>query len=243
MNILGIDTNAKTVKGRAKGFMTAITYLAPARVSGVMNTCPNSSEGCRAACLYTSGRGRMTPIQEARVNKTKFFATERRAFMAQLHKETNAFIKKANRKGLIPCERLNGTSDIAWEKVNHEGQSMMEHFQDLQFYDYTKSTKRMMQFVNGQLHSNYHLTYSWSEDSSEDFAKEVLSLGGNVAAVYWDDFPETDFGGFEVINGDAHDLRFTDPRGKVVGLKYKKSAAGTETLGFVRDVETKNEEN
>ena len=102
MNILGIDTNAKTVKGQQQGYMTAITYLAPARQSGVMNTCPNSSEGCRAACLYTSGRGRMTPIQEARVNKTKFFATDRKAFMTQLIKENNAFIKKAARKGLTP---------------------------------------------------------------------------------------------------------------------------------------------
>ena len=97
MNILGIDTNAKTVKGQQQGYMTAITYLAPARQSGVMNTCPNSSEGCRAACLYTSGRGRMTPIQEARINKTKFFATDRNAFMTQLIKEKNAFIKKAAR--------------------------------------------------------------------------------------------------------------------------------------------------
>ena len=239
MKILGIDTNAKTVKGQQPGYMTAITSPAPARQSGAMNTCPNSSEGCRAACLYTSGRGRMSPIQEARVNKTKFFATQKRAFMAQLHKETNAFIKKAARKELTPCERLNGTSDIAWEKVKHDGLSIMEHFPALQFYDYTKSTKRMIQFINGELPTNYHLTYSWSEDSSEDFAKDILSAGGNVAAVYWDTLPVDDFG-FEVINGDAHDLRFTDPKGKVIGLKYKASAAGKETLGFVRDINPKN---
>ena len=235
MNILGIDTNANTVKGQKEGYMTAITYLAPARQSGVMNTCPNASEGCKAACLYTSGRGRMSPIQQARVNKTIFFAKERAAFMTQLIKENNSFIKKAARKGLVPCERLNGTSDIAWEKVKHDGLSIMEHFPALQFYDYTKSTKRMMDYVKGKMPDNYHLTYSWSEESSEDFAKEILSLGGNVATVYWDTLPVDDFG-FEVINGDAHDLRFTDPKGKVVGLKYKASAAGKETLGFVRDI-------
>ena len=92
MNILGIDTNAKTVKGQKQGYMTAITYLAPARQSGVMNTCPNASDGCKAACLYTSGRGRMSPIQQARVNKTIFFAKNRQAFMTQLIKENNAFI-------------------------------------------------------------------------------------------------------------------------------------------------------
>ena len=73
MKLLGIDSNAKTVKGQKKGYQTAIMYLAPSDVSGVMNTCPSASKGCRAACLNTSGRGRMSPIQEARINKVKYF--------------------------------------------------------------------------------------------------------------------------------------------------------------------------
>ena len=35
-----------------------------------------------------------------------------------------------------------------------------------------------------------------------------------------------DFGA-EVINGDEDDLRFTDPRGKVVGLVYKRAKGVT----------------
>ena len=53
MKILGIDTNAKTIKGQKKGYRTAITYLAPSDASGVINTCPSASKGCRAACLFT----------------------------------------------------------------------------------------------------------------------------------------------------------------------------------------------
>ena len=43
----------------------------------------------------------------------------------------------------------------------------------------------------------------------------------------------------EVINGDADDLRFKDPRGKVVGLTYKRAKGVTVDdaieSGFVID--------
>ena len=61
MKILSIDADAKTVKGLKKGYRTAISYLAPSNASGVMNTCPSASKGCRAACLYGSGRAKFTP--------------------------------------------------------------------------------------------------------------------------------------------------------------------------------------
>ena len=81
MKLLGIDSNAKTVKGLKKGFQTAIMYLSPSDGSGVMNTCPAASKGCRNACLNTAGRGRMSPVQEARINKTKFLADLEGEFM------------------------------------------------------------------------------------------------------------------------------------------------------------------
>ena len=109
--ILGIDNNAKTIKGRKKQYSTAIIYLAPSDASGVKNTCTSASKQCRKACLFTSGRGRMNPIQEARINKTKFLVNDEEKFLRQLWKETSNHIKLSNKKDLIPCERLNGTSD------------------------------------------------------------------------------------------------------------------------------------
>ena len=131
MKILGIDNNAKTVKGRKKQYSTAIIYLAPSNASGVINTCTSASRGCRAACLFTSGRGRMNPIREARINKTKFLVNEEEKFLRQLWKETSNHIKLSNKKGLIPCERLNGTSDLRWEDYKLEGQNIFESFKDL----------------------------------------------------------------------------------------------------------------
>ena len=237
--ILGIDNNAKTIKGRKKQYSTAIIYLAPSNASGVMNTCTSASKECRKACLFTSGRGRMSAIQEARINKTKFLVNDEEKFLRQLWKETDNHIKLSNKKGLIPCERLNGTSDLAWENYKLDGQSIFRAFPDLQFYDYTKHLSRAVAFANGKLPSNYHLTFSRSENTSDEQVAQLLGWGVNVAVVYHKELPETDFGGFEVINGDENDLRFADPLGKVVGLKYKPSVADNpQDMKFIRKTQT-----
>ena len=233
--ILGIDNNAKTIKGRKKQYSTAIIYLAPSNTSKVANTCTSASKQCRKACLFTAGRGRMNPIREARINKTKFLVEDEEKFLRQLWKETDNHIKLSNKKDLIPCERLNGTSDWRWESCTLNGENIFQAFPDLQFYDYTKHLDRAIAFANGELPSNYHLTFSKSETTSDETVRDLLKRGVNVAVVYWKQLPETDFGGFEVINGDETDLRFADPVGKVVGLKYKPTQADDPAnMDFIR---------
>ncbi len=181
----------------------------------------------------------MNPIREARINKTKFFVNEQETFLRQLWKETDNHIKLSNKKGLIPCERLNGTSDLRWEDYKLDGQNIFRAFPDLQFYDYTKHLDRAVAFANGKLPSNYHLTFSRSENTSDEQVAQLLGWGVNVAVVYGKELPETDFGGFEVINGDENDLRFADPLGKVVGLKYKPSVADNpQDMKFIRKTQT-----
>ena len=242
MKILSIDADAKTVKGLKKGYRTAISYLAPSNASGVMNTCPSASKGCRAACLYGAGRAKFTPsIPKARINKTKFFHSDPVGYGQQLYKELKAHQKSSARKGLTPTVRLNGTSDIAWEDfiLEETGKNVFESFPDLQFYDYTKRTNRVADYVDGKLPKNYHLTFSKSENTSDEQVAQLLGWGVNVAVVYGKELPETDFGGFEVINGDETDLRFADPMGKVVGLKYKPSAGEAEKVKpFIRQTKT-----
>lgn len=228
MKLLGIDTNVKTVKGQSKGYMTAILYLAPADVSGY-EVCPMATAGCRAACLYTAGRGAFSTVQKSRIAKTKWFFEDRVAFMAQLVKEIAAFIKSAQRKGFIPTIRLNGTSDIVWERVAVPGfANVMEMFPNVQFYDYTKRHNRK------DLPANYHLTYSLAEDNDAS-ARKALDNGINVAAVFRVPAFPTTYMDREVVNGDETDLRFLDPRGVVVGLKAKGKAR-KDTTGFVKEV-------
>jgi hypothetical protein len=236
MKLLGIGSDAKTVKGEKKGYLTAITYLAPSDASGVTNTCPSASKGCRKACLFTSGRGRMSNVMEARINKTKFFVDDQVTFMLQLKREIIAFIKKASKLNLIPCVRLNGTSDIAWEDIELDGKNIMEHFSGLQFYDYTKRLTRMVVWLAGGMPRNYHLTFSRSENTSDAVVRDILKEGGNVAVVYADKLPDSDFGFVEVVNGDESDLRFRDRQSVIVGLTYKRTTVAKDDAiesGFV----------
>lgn len=71
-NLLSIGTsNAKTKKN---GRDTRILYLAPAtQNSRGADMCPNRSAGCTASCLFTAGRGRMSNVANARINRTEYF--------------------------------------------------------------------------------------------------------------------------------------------------------------------------
>ena len=221
--------NAKINKSTEKGFWTYGIHLAPAKLSG-FNVCAWASKGCADACLNTAGRGRMTPIQESRIKKTKWFYNDRENFMLQLVKEIGNAIKLAVKKSQTPCFRLNLTSDLAWESQKFNGVKLMEIFPNVQFYDYTKSFKRMEKYLKGKFPKNYHLTFSRSE-SNADETEKVLRLGGNVAAVFRKELPKT-WNGYKVINGDETDLRFLDEENIIVGLVEKGLAKKDET-GFV----------
>jgi len=224
--LLNIDNNAKTVKGQKYGYLTAILYLAPSNQSG-FNVCPQASKGCKRACLYTAGNGSYPSVKLGRINKTLWYMQERESFLNQLRKEINLFIKKAKSKGLIPCIRLNGTSDISWENTG-----LINEFKSIQWYDYTKVYKRALKFVSGKLPKNYHLTYSLNEDNKKQ-ALDILKRGGNISAVFRKTLP-TQFKGFKVVNADINDLRFLDPSNSIAGL-IAKGKAKNDYSGFVLD--------
>jgi len=210
--------NAKTIKSLKYGMHTYIMYLAPFTQNATgKNHCSHASAGCIEACLFGSGFGGMyTTVEIGRINKTNYFVAERQNFLNQLVSEITKLSNKHAKKGESLCIRLNGTSDIAWEKFKiKDGKSIMELFPNVQFYDYTKNYLRF----NRVLPENYHLTFSRSETNDEN-VEDLLSKGHNVAVVF-DELPET-YKGYKVINGDESDLRFKDEKNVIVGLKYKK---------------------
>ncbi len=234
--------NTKTVKGEKYGYQTFILHLAPANLSGY-ETCPKRTAGCTAACLNTAGRGGMfkpggtNTIQEARKRKTRMFFEQREEFMAQLVKDIESARKKAEKNNMIAVFRLNGTSDLSFEKyeVVREGKTYKNIFQAFpftQFYDYTKILGRK---VNGE--SNYHLTFSAADGNDAD-VKKAIEQGYNVATVFGlkktEPMPAT-YNGRPVFNGDDSDLRFLDPKGVIVGL-YAKGRAKKDTTGFVKTI-------
>lgn len=236
--LLSISADAKTVKGSKLGVMTGVLYLAPHDLSG-FQVCPKASEGCKLACLYTAGRGVYTYTQNARINKTKWFFEERVSFMETLVSDIKRLIRKAERENMIPAVRLNGTSDIAWEKlkVTRDGvvyASIMEAFPDVQFYDYTAILGRTKAL---NLH-NYHLTFSLKENNDKD-ARKALDQGYNLAVVMRVKRKEAKpkrWAGYPVVNGDETDVRFMDKQGGTIVALFPKGKGRADTSGFVRDV-------
>ena len=233
--------NPKILKGMAQGYNTYILHLAPANVSGY-ETCPKRTAGCTAACLNTAGRGGMfkrgestNVIQEARKRKTRLFFENRTEFMRLLVADIELAIKQSKRLGLVPVFRLNGTSDLSFEKyevVRNEKlfRNIFSAFAEVQFYDYTKVLGRKVTAIE-----NYHLTFSAADGNDADVVK-AIQQGYNVATVFGIKktlpMPET-YVGLPVFNGDESDLRFLDPKGVVVGL-YAKGKAKKDTTGCVK---------
>jgi hypothetical protein len=233
--------NPKVLKGIKQGYNTYILHLAPAKLSG-HEVCPKRTVGCTDSCLNTAGRGGMfkrgevtNVIQQARIRKTKLFFADRDAFMLQLVKDIELGIKQSHKKNLKPVFRLNGTSDLSWEKYSFtiDGvtyPNIFKYFQGVQFYDYTKVLGRK---VNGI--SNYHLTFSAADGNDGDVTK-AISQGYNIATVFGIKktvpMPEL-YLNRVVWNGDESDLRFLDPKNVIVGL-YAKGKAKKDTSGFVK---------
>jgi hypothetical protein len=216
-------------------------HLAPADLSGYQ-TCPKATVGCKAACLNTAGRGGMfkkgentNTIQKARIRKTKMFFENRQEFMADLVKDIELAIKQSVKKDLIPVIRLNGTSDLSFEKyeVIRNGvlyRNIFAAFSDIQFYDYTKVLGRKVKDIQ-----NYQLTFSAADGNDKD-VESAMYNGMNVAVVFGIKktlpMPEY-YNGVQVFNGDESDLRFLDPKNVVIGL-YAKGKAKKDETGFVK---------
>jgi hypothetical protein len=140
--------------------------------------------------------------------------------------EIEKTIKSAEKKGLIPVFRLNGTSDLSWEKYDVvDGKNIFQMFPEVQFYDYTKINNRKVKHI-----PNYHLTFSKADGNDMD-VRIAMSNGMNVAVVFKKELPDT-YLGRKVINGDETDLRFLDEKSVIVGLKAKGKAK-KDTSGFV----------
>ena len=235
--LLGIDTNAKTIKGEKYGIKTAILYLMPAMGSGV-NLCANAVlAGCVKACLFTAGRGAMSNVMLSRLRKTLYFNQYRDEFMAQLSREISREKAKAKRKGYKLIVRLNGTSDIRFENIALplvNAPTIFDLHSDVQFYDYTKLANRK------NVPANYDLTFSYSGvEAYQPFVAKAVANGERIAVVFRNrSIVEAmlangdTFLGLPIVDGDDTDIRHLDAKGVVVAL-YAKGKARKDQSGFV----------
>jgi hypothetical protein len=231
--LISCGNNAKTIKGDGSEYLTAIMYLAPWKIASSFNVCANAEiAGCIDGCLFSAGRGQMKSVSSARIRKTLWFANDRRKFMLQLVQDVTSFVAYCEKRGIKPCVRLNGTSDIRWETIKiGDYANIMEAFPQVQWYDYTKIANRR------NVPANYHLTFSYS-NANPVYAKmtdTAIKNGMNVAVVFrTKQRIPTEFLGLPTIDGDKDDLRFLDPKQSVVAL-YAKGKAKHDKTGFVQD--------
>jgi hypothetical protein len=251
--------SAKAAKASGYGYLNAIHYMAPYDFGGAGNVCPHATAHCIRACLgWFSGRAAMTSdlergtnyVRESRKLKAQLFMRERVDYLNRLARDILAMERKARREGLALCVRLNGSSDIAWERLRFAPDaktlkalaarkgvasvpatadpiSLPDMFHWIQFVDYTKNPGRM-----GRTPANMHLTLSYSGEN-EAACVAALRGGSNVAVVFGDGLP-AEWHGFSVIDGDLHDLRHLDPRGGVVvGLAPKGNKAKKDDSPFI----------
>ena len=237
------DNNIKIEKSKALGFRTFGIHFAPYKQAG-RNVCAFASKGCIKSCLNTSGHGQFDKTQKAREKKTKAFFTNRNRFLEKLYREItnkNKNVPKLN--NLQPVYRLNLTSDLPFHKIALDPKnerSIIDTFKDSQFYDYTKDLKRYFRFLykTEYFPKNYHLVFSRSENTNLSIIKEIIKNGGNVAIPFRcksaKDLPKF-WNDIAVIDGESHDLRFLDPKGKIIGLPMKGKAS-KDLTGFVQEI-------
>ena len=226
--LLNYNNQHKMLKGVAYGWRTAVLHLAPYKLSS-RNVCPSASRECIKACLNTAGRGQQNNVQRARLRKTEYFHKNRSGFIRQLANEIEVLKKRSKKAGYKFAVRLNGTSDLSFERFRLlDGQSLMDAHPDVQFYDYTKVYNRLTRDIN-----NYYMIFSYS-GRNKIYCMEALHRGYNVAVVFGQKLPSR-FWRHKVFDGDNHDLRFTDPGHRIIGLRAK-GRARKEQNEFVNDI-------
>lgn len=208
--------NAKLAKesDRTAHYRIYSLFLAPADSSG-HEMCLWRSQDCTDICLNCSGKGALSSVQQARIRKTQRLVETPHDFFWSLLCEMH---KASKDRSTTPVMRLNGTSDLPWDYIAPE---LLNYFDAAgwRFYDYTKSMTRAYRHA-----SVWDQTLSFSGYNWDDCAELLSDCRGRVAVVF--DVPKgqplpTHWRGYAVIDGDKDDLRFLDPRGVIVGLRYK----------------------
>jgi len=232
--LAGYNSSQKVQKGEKAGFDTLILYLAPAKSSG-FNVCPFATGHCIRACLAESGRALLearagkSAIRASRIYKTRFFHLNPQGFNALLFAEIESAVRKAEKRGQRLAVRLNGTSDISPERFTVGGRNVLQAFPKVTFYDYTKAPERL---ALAKRYANYHITLSYTgEGLNPAICENALQAGGTVAVVFNGRALPDMWNGFPVVDGDKSDLRFLDPAGTVVGLRFKRVARAVELSG------------
>jgi hypothetical protein len=201
--------------------------------------CPDSTPGCRAACVVSaSAQGQLSSVQQSRNRKTVFLQTHRSEFIRILKAEIQQQLDRAAFYGHEIRFRLNVDSSIPWHAEEYG--AIPQSFPDALFYDY-----HPLAALNSRRHwrlsdipPNLRICWSRKETDSWWRVQDAITDLQNVAIVFHDDQPHRSgrgayaqplprfielpsLGRWPVVDGDHSDDRTADPRGVLVGLRLK----------------------
>lgn len=239
--LLSANSKLRKLPGRAKRFRAIGLAVAPAAYSG-KDLCAWRTAGCTAACNgFWSGMNVTISTRLALIGRALLFNWFRELFERKLRRELANYAKLCKRLGLIPCCRLNVSTDVVYERLLAW---IFAEFTMIRFLDYTKALPRH----RATLPANYELCHSFNEKTTTEDVESIVSAGRNVVIAFdsayapsrglWGSLPKsvrfTDSAGRDftlpVVNGDRHDLRLAcmDGRGVVIGLHGKSGRSKVE---------------
>lgn len=261
-----LGSSSKVELSLGVGVRSPVLYAAAANLSG-FQMCPWATAACLPLCLKNHGRLIFDQSELAQVCKTWFRHFFWDKYVEQLDREIEKLKRKCRREGSLPAARLDGTTETG------DGLIFAKRHPEVTFYDYCKRSlgtvlrmagikdrvrRRhliMTGTARGVLPSNFHLTFSVSEDPrSWDRADEYLASGLGAAVVIRgedgtkESAKETVRGvlaagrlnGLLVCDGDLHDARFIDGTvdgvGKLALLYAKGPRAPKDESGFAKRV-------
>jgi hypothetical protein len=167
---------------------------------------------CIKTCLAFKGLAKVYPsVIKSRKAKSEYFVNDTDTFIKQLIREIKNQEKRALKKNKKAVVRLNGFTDIDYDKYG-----IFKLFPNVQFYDYSADYERVLNNNN----PNLHYTFSYKGNN----LKECIELLKNDVSIAVIDIPENQFfNDYEVehIDGDKHDFRFKHGKA-IVWLSEKK---------------------
>ena len=167
---------------------------------------------CIKTCLAFKGLAKVYPsVIKSRKAKSEYFVNDTDTFIKQLIREIKNQEKRALKKNKKPVVRLNGFTDIDYNKYG-----IFKLFPNVQFYDYSADYERVLNNNN----PNLHYTFSYKGNN----LKECIELLKNDVSIAVIDIPENQFFNdydVEHIDGDKHDFRFKHGKA-IVWLSEKK---------------------
>ncbi len=195
---------------------------------------------CKNTCLKGTGNLTLPSSLRSRYAKSWFFKTRPLAFMRLLIHEIIIESLKAASNGKLLYLRLNGMSDIRWERYLNMDK-LVEKFSGLGgFYDYTKYPKSSRWYEGWP--KSYRIVFSIDEKPlSWQWAEEWMKDGHSSSAVYHapkkrkpQALIDAIASHAHVVDGDLDDGRFADLPSSLVLLRNKGTLKAETHLGLTK---------